>query len=86
MIDNKSNHFFFNPPTFKPTSKEESDAYQKALMENETIWKRAGYRGIFNRLLKSGFFEINNLTKSQAVLSASFEEAVALISIENSLN
>lgn len=68
-----------------PKDSAESAALSRAITENETIWRRSGYRGIYERLLKSDYFTVPGVSKIVAIRRASFHEAIKMISLENSL-
>ena len=50
---------------------------------NEETWQRAGYRGIYLRLLDIGCFNEPMKSPMQSVYDADFEEAVKIISLKN---
>lgn len=84
-MDDTSNRWFFDPPAFIPTSPEESKAYQKAVNENKQIWNRTGYRGLVQRLIKSGYFTKPDMSPIESVMTARFEEVIKYVSIENAM-
>lgn len=86
LAKQKQNKYFFSPPKPQPKggSIEEiqawSKAYDRAKHENNVVYKRNGYRGIYKRVLSSDNYSTK---KEKDILNADFADVIRLISLEN---
>lgn len=59
------------------------EAYQRTKEQNAETFKRVGWRQLYILLLERGWFNDPAMSPLAAIMQAKFENAVALISIEN---
>lgn len=87
LAKDKSLKYFFQVPKQSPKGESMEDvkawlkAYDRAKLENDKIYKRSGYMGLYRRLLSS---ENYSAKKEKQVLNARSEDIMRIMSLENS--
>lgn len=78
----KENEYFFSS-TFKPTTKEELEAEQKAIQKGREIHENVGIKNIIPTLIEIDPFSKQGMSKYWSVMRSKFTNAVKIISTHN---
>lgn len=86
LAKDKDNKYFFKPPKPKPKGGKIEDikawatAMDRAKQENNIVYKRSGYRGMYRRVLKSDNYSSK---REKEVINSNFADVIRMISLEN---